>query len=173
MDSATSGKLVELLRGELHALAAGMMRGQPAGHTLQATALVHEMYLRLAASQQLSANSRAHFLAIAARAMRQVLARHAKDRRALKRGGAFARVSFAAEPAALEDDSASLALDEALEKLAGLDERQARIIEMRFFAGMTTAEIAACLEVSVSTVEREWRMARAWVRAEMADEGDG
>lgn len=168
MDPTTSGQLVELLRDELHGLAAVMMRSQPAGHTLQATALVNEMYLRLAASSQLSANNRAHFLAIAARAMRQVLARHAQDRRALKRGGAFARVSFVEDLQAAEEESSTLALDTALEKLARLDERQARIIEMRFFADMTTPEIAECLEVSPSTVEREWRMARAWVRAEVA-----
>ncbi|GJM22887.1 MAG: DNA-directed RNA polymerase sigma-70 factor [Planctomycetota bacterium] len=168
MDPATSGQLVELLRDELHGLAASMMRRQPAGHTLQATALVNEMYLRLAASAQLSANSRAHFLGIAARAMRQVLARHAQDRRALKRGGAFARVSFVEDMQAHEDDASTLALDTALEKLAQLDERQARVIEMRFFADMTIPEIAECLDVSASTVEREWRMARAWVRAEMA-----
>jgi len=171
VDRATSERLVVLLRDELRTLAAGMMRSQPAGHTLQATALVNEMYLRLASSESLAPESRTHFLAIAARAMRQILARHAADRRALKRGGAFGRVSFVGEPSA-EVEADSLALDAALAKLTALDERQAQVIEMRFFANMSMSEVAECLSISISTVEREWRMARAWMRAEMA-QSDG
>lgn len=167
-DRSAQGHLVEILREELHALAGSLMRNQPPGHTLQATALVNEMYLRLAASKQVTAESRAHFLAIAARAMRQVLARHAGEKRALKRGGAFARVSFSGELASEDVEETSLALDRALEKLMQLDERQARVVEMRFFADMTTPEIAEALSISTATVEREWRMARAWIRAELA-----
>lgn len=172
-NKSATGQLVERLWDELHGLAGHMMRNQPPGHTLQATALVHEAYLRLTDSERLSAGDRSHFLAIAARAMRQILARHAQDRRALKRGGEWGRVSFTgnlvAEGAGEGAAEAPLALDSVLNKLSQLDARQAKIVEMRFFAGMTSAEMAEVLSVSVSTVEREWRMARAWIRAELAE----
>ncbi len=169
-DSSSPSELIELFHGELRRIAGGMMRNRAPGDTLQATALVNEMFLQLVGSKELAPESRAHFLAIAARAMRQVLGRHAADRRSLKRGGAFARVSFVEGCALDQTDSSSVALDAALEKLASLDPRQARVIEMRFFADMTMEEIAEALEVSNATVERDWRMARAWMRAELARE---
>lgn len=169
-DRSAYGQLVELLRDELHTVAGSLMRRQNPGHTLQATALVNEMYLRLAASEGLAAENRTHFLAIAARAMRQVLSRHAEERRSLRRGGAMERVSFCDELGNDGVEDTSLQLDAALEKLNALDERQARVVEMRFFANMTTHEIAEALSVSSATVEREWRMARAWMRAELARE---
>lgn len=170
--ASATGHLVERLWDELHGLAKRMIRKQPPGHTLQATALVHEAYLRLTESERLSADDRSHFLAIAARAMRQILARHAQDRRALKRGGDWGRVSFTGNLVTVEASQAPLALDYVLDRLAELDPRQARVVEMRFFAGMTYEEMAQVLEVSVSTVEREWRMARAWIRAELAEATD-
>jgi RNA polymerase sigma factor (TIGR02999 family) len=167
-DRGAAAQLIELLRGELQGLARQLMRSEAPGHTLQATALVNELYLRFSAEKGFAAASRPHFLAIAARAMRQILARHAKDRRALKRGGAFDRVSFSEDPAALAAEDHSLGLDAALEKLAALSVRQARVVEMRFFADLTLDEIAEELSLSTATVERDWRMARAWMRAEMS-----
>lgn len=169
-DSASAGLLVDRLWDELHGIAGRMMNSQPPGHTLQATALVNEAYLRLIASDELTAADRSHFLAIAARAMRQILATHARDRRALKRGGEWGRVSFSFDMHVDEARDERLALDRALEKLAALDSRQAQVVEMRFFAGMTIEEMAQVLAVSASTVEREWRMARAWIRAELSEE---
>lgn len=113
---------------------------------------------------------RAHFFAVAAKAMRQVLANHARDRRAAKRGGDWRRVTFSDQlTPSTKKDIDLLALDEALERLAALDQRQGRIVELRFFAEMTVEEIAHVMEISVSTVEREWRMARAWLSAQLRE----
>jgi RNA polymerase sigma-70 factor (ECF subfamily) len=161
--------LMPALYAELRRIAARSLRGERRGHTLQTTALVHEAYLRLLKDTRLSVQNRAHFLAIAAQSMRQILVEHARARGASKRGGKRARVTLeeavAPQPAAAVD---VLALEEALERLAALDPAQARIVEMRFYAGMTVEETAAALGTSPATVKRHWSMARAWLYRELA-----
>ena len=181
LEEAQSGRasaaqqLLPLVYDELRALAASMFRGQRGHHTLQPTALVHEAYAKMVKSGDSSGQAqwtgRAHFFAVAAKAMRQVLANHARDRRAAKRGGEWQRVTLSEHvtPSASRDFDL-LALDEALEALGALDERQGRIVELRFFADMTVEEIAHVLGVSVSTVEREWRMARALLSARLRED---
>ena len=171
--TSAAEQLLPLVYDQLRALASSFFRRQRADHTLQPTALVHEAYAKLVGpagemSGEARWTSRAHFFAVAAKAMRQILANHARDRRAAKRGGDWHRVTLseALTPSG-ERDLDLVALDEALEALAALDERQARIVELRFFAEMTVEEIAHVLGVSVSTVEREWRMARAWLSARL------
>lgn len=173
---AAADELLPLVYDELRALAASLFRSQRRDHTLQPTALVHEVYARLVKPRSETGDNevggegsghwtgRAHFFAVAAKAMRQVLANHARDRRAGKRGGDWQRVTLSDKfiPGS-ERGLDLLALDEALQALSELDERQGRIVELRFFGEMTSEEIAHVLEVSVSTVEREWRMARAWL----------
>ena len=172
---SAADQLLPLVYDELRALAGSFFQGQRRNHTLQPTALVHEAYARMVKSGgdesgQSHWTGRAHFFAVAAKAMRQVLSNHARDRRAAKRGGDWHRVTLSDQltPSGKQDLDL-LALDEALERLAALDERQCRIVELRFFAEMTVEEIAHVLGVSVSTVEREWRMARAWLSAQLRD----
>ena len=144
------------------------MAGEPAGHTLQATALVNEAYLRLIDARSVDWRDRAHFLSIAARVMRRVLVDHARTRDAQKRPGRADRVSF--DEALMVSDEPSLdfvALDDALETLAKIDERKSRVIDMRFFAGLTVEETAAVLKVSPDTVMRDWRLAKAWLQREL------
>lgn len=157
--------------GELHDLAQSFLRHQRPGHTLQTTALVHEAYLRLAASE-VEAFDRQTFLALTARVMRQILVNHAKKRRALKRGGGLQRLELQ-DDFAISDDRVIdlLALDESLQRLAEVDPKQARIVELRFFGGLTTAETAEVLKTSARSVERRFRMARAWLRTELGDTG--
>jgi RNA polymerase sigma factor (TIGR02999 family) len=152
---------------ELKRLARGARAGR-AGETLNTTALVHEAYLKLVPSAGSDWQGRAHFFGVAARAMRQLLVDAARRRGRAKRGGGGGAVTFEegahAAPTPAEE---LLALDEALDRLAALDPRQARVVEHRFFAGLTAQETAAVLGVSVPTVERDWRAARAWLRREM------
>jgi RNA polymerase sigma-70 factor (ECF subfamily) len=172
--SSAVHQLLPLVYDELREMAASFFRHQRSDHTLQPTALVHEAYAKLlgAAEGEMSGsarwNTRAHFFAVAAKAMRQILANHARDRKAAKRGGSWQRVTLSEAVSPTSDRDTDLTvLDEALEKLSALDERQGRIVELRFFAEMTEEEIAHVLGVSVSTVEREWRMARAWLSVEL------
>jgi RNA polymerase sigma factor (TIGR02999 family) len=159
-------ELMPLVYDELRRVAGEMLKRQTPGHTLQSTALVHEAFLRLVGQTEVQWESRAHFFAVAAMAMRQILANHARAKRAEKRGGERARVALSeAINAGSEPDIDFLALHDALERLSELDERQCRIVEQRFLAGMTNAEIAHVLNVSSKTVEREWRAARAWLGA--------
>ncbi|MGI9182743.1 MAG: ECF-type sigma factor [Longimicrobiaceae bacterium] len=155
---------------ELRRLASQVRRGR-AGETLSTTALVHEAYLKLVPSAEIEWESRAHFFAVAARAMRQVLVSAARRRLAEKRGGGDWLVtlgdSVPSEPVRPER---LLALDEALARLAAMDERQARIVEQRFFAGLTVEETAEVLGLSERTVKRDWRAARAWLAAELQDD---
>ena len=157
-----------LVYEQLHRLAEGYFRRQPKGHTLNPTALIHEAYLKLAAREGGRWKDRTHFLAVAATAMRQILVDHARGREAVRRGGGRQRITLdeSAMPSA-DRDVDLLALDEALERLAGLDERKARVIELRFFAGLTVQETAAALGVSSVTVKRDWSMARAWIEREL------
>jgi RNA polymerase sigma factor (TIGR02999 family) len=138
------------------------------GHSLQATALVNEAYVRLVDGKAVAWHDRAHFLAVAARIMRRILVDHARARGTQKRGGGAERVTF--DEALVVTDQAQqdfVALDDALEALAKFDERKSRVIELRFFGGLSLAETAAVLTVSVDTVMRDWRLAKAWLQAEM------
>ncbi|MBN2560090.1 MAG: sigma-70 family RNA polymerase sigma factor [Phycisphaerae bacterium] len=163
-------RLLPAVYDELRAMAGRCLRNQPPGQTLQPTALVHEAYIRLVDQTQVVASDRAHFVAVAAKVMRSALVDHVRSRHALKRGGERGRVPLDDALALFEARSVDLlALDEALAKLANMDEQQCRIIEMRFFGGLTMEEIAAVLGVSTRTVERDWRMARAWLRVQIQE----
>ncbi len=164
---AAAAALLPLVYDQLRALAASYFARQPVGHTLQPTALVHEAYLKLAGGENARWENRAHFFAVAARAMRQILMNHARDKAAAKRGGGWHKITL--DEAVTPPGSASreidlIALDEALEKLGGLSERQARIIELRYFGGLTIDETAHVLGVGTTTVEDDWHLAKAWLR---------
>lgn len=162
--------LIPLLYRELHGLAEARIRGEGPGHTLTPTALVHEAYLKLSGGEGFSARDRAHFLSIAARAMRQVLVDHARARNAGKREGGWARVTLdhVAGGAVRDPDPGELlALDQALDTL---DRRQRQVVECRVFAGMPESEIALALEVTERTVRRDWVKARAWLADRLQDD---
>ena len=169
-DKLAERELIPLVYNELRRLAGRYMRGEAPDHTLQATALVHEAYLRLARPSQ-PWESRSHFFAVAAKVMRQILVDHARARRSAKRGGG-ATVDDLNDvldivPAFPVESERMLALDDALARLASLDERQCRIFELRFFAGLTVEEIADVLNVSPRTVKRDWHLAKAWLYGEL------
>ena len=145
------------------------MAGELPGQSLQATALVNEAYLRLVDATHISVHDRAHFFALSARVMRRILVDHARARRATKRGGLAARVTFDEGLVVTNEPGQELvALDDALVALSKFDERKARVIERRFFGGLSVAETAAVLSVSPDTVMRDWRLAKAWLEREMA-----
>ncbi len=170
-DPTAAPRLFAAVYAELRAVAASYFRRQPADHTLQPTALVHEAFIRLVDQTQVEWHSRAHFLAIAAQAMRQILADHARRRASDKRGGALCRVTLAEAVTPIADAPPELLdLEAALHKLAALDPRQSKIVELRYFGGLSVEEVAHVLGVSKSTVESEWRMARAWIRGELTGE---
>jgi len=161
--------LFPMVYDEIHALA-HRQRGRWQGdHTLNTTALVHEAYVKLAGSDRLGVEGRAHFMALAATAMRRILINYAESRRALKRGGAARLVSLSDVPAVAADDVSEyqadtlVALDAALRELALVHARQARVVECRFFGGMTIEETAVALDVSPRTVKRDWAVAQAWL----------
>ena len=157
--------------GELQDLAHRHLRGERSDHTLNTTALVHEAYLKLIRQDRVGWQNRAHFLGVAAIAMRRILINYAKKRRAEKRGGAAVVATYQdGEVGRVARAEELLALDEALDRLGDRSERQARIVEMWFFGGLTHAEIAAALDISEPTVRRDWRMARAWLSHELRDE---
>lgn len=167
-DSAASEALIPLLYRELRAIAAKCLKSERPGHTLQPTALVHEAFLKLVDQRDADYRSRGHFMAIAAMVMRRILVNHAEKRAALKRGGGAARVPLDDDVMASgERDLDMVALDEAMNRLAGLDERKAKVVEQRFFAGMEMSQIAENLGVSLSTVKRDWEYARTWLMREM------
>lgn len=169
-EPAAMAGLTALVYDELRALAAAYLRRERAGHSLQPTALVHEAFIKLIDSSGIQATDRRHFFAIAANTMRRVLVEHARTRGAAKRGGGQQRVSLTGIQDAKPDAEVEVvALDEALEKLAALDERQARIVELRFFGGLAVDEVAELLGVSKRTVEGDWTMARAWLLRELAE----
>jgi len=171
-DPTAADRLLELVYDELRALAQSQFRHQPLNHTLQPTALVHETFLKLVGQTRVEWEGRAHFLAVAARAMRQILIDHARGKEAVKRGGGLCRVTLdeALTPVG-PADPLMLDLEACLVELALLDQRQSRIVELRFFGGMTVEEVAHVLELSKTTVESEWRMARAWLRSKLSSEG--
>ena len=168
-DSTASDALVALLYAELRRQARRALRREGEGHTLQATALVHEAWLRLDGQRHARWESRTQFLAVAAQMMRRVLVDHARTRRALKRGGGEMQLTLggAERLAAAPDDVDVLALDDALVRLAVLDPRKARLVELRYFAGLSIPEAAAALGVSQATIGREWAVARMWLRREL------
>jgi RNA polymerase sigma-70 factor (ECF subfamily) len=162
-------RLIPQVYGELRRLAAHYMRSERGNHTLQPTALVNEAYTRLVQQPQIPWQSRAHFFATASHLMRHILVDHARARRAGKRGGLQQQVTL--DDALLPSPERTmdvLILDEALENLAQFDPRQARVVELHFFGGLTFAEIALVLKVTERTVKRDWSMARAWLKGELS-----
>lgn len=162
-------QLVPLIYNELRRIAGAQMRRERSGHTLQATAVVHEAYMRLAGEQEIQWQNRAHFFAIAARVMRQVLLDYARQRHASKRGGEAARKVDIDAELMVEDDRLDdvLAMDELLGRLSKIDPQHARIAELRYFAGLNVEETAEAMGISATTVKREWRLAKAWLHREL------
>jgi RNA polymerase sigma factor (TIGR02999 family) len=168
-DPAAADKLMPLVHEELRHLAHQYMRREKPGHTLQTSALVNEAYVRLVDQSKIQWESRAHFFGIAARLMRQILVDQARRKNFAKRGGGAIRVSLDSANAIAQEQSANvMALDEALKTLEQTDPRKSRIVELRFFGGMSIEETAEALKVSPGTVMREWTFARAWLRNEMS-----
>ncbi|MGB0716108.1 MAG: sigma-70 family RNA polymerase sigma factor [Phycisphaerae bacterium] len=175
-DGTAVDALLPLVYQQLRALGGSLFRNQPKDHTLQPTALVHEAYAKLVGAENIEWQSRAHFFAVAAKAMRQILTDHARKNRAAKRSPGedaqqvtLAELKTPSSFAAIE----LIALDEALVKLAAWDERLYRIVELRFLGGLTIPESAEVMKISTPTVEREWRMARAWLRRELESDSQG
>ena len=171
-DSSAADRLLPVVYDRLRELAEGYFRNQATPHTLQPTALVHEAFIRLINQKSATPEDRKHFIALCATAMRDILTDHARRRRAVKRGGDKQRVNLTGVLAGSEEaDVDALDLDSALTVLNDLNSRQARIVELRFFGGLTMEEVAQYLEVSLTTVEGDWRMARAWLSAYLTDDG--
>ncbi|MEA1949910.1 MAG: sigma-70 family RNA polymerase sigma factor [Planctomycetota bacterium] len=169
-DRSAWERLLPMVYGELHQIAEKFLRRERSNHTLQPTALVHEAFLKLVDQSSVDWKSRAHFFAISAQAMRRILVDHARGHQAAKRGGGQKRITLD-ENLIAETGQASnlLLLEDALTKLALLDPRQAKIVELRFFGGLTVAEVAEVLQMSKRSVEREWTMVRSWLRRELSD----
>lgn len=166
-DASARASLFDLVYGELHRLARGHMRHQAPAHTLQPTALVHEAWMRLV-DPDAAWKDREHFLSVASRAMRSVLVDHARRRGAKKRGGELARIPLDQALDLYQERAQDLVgLDAALEKLFSEDAELGRVVELRFFGGLAMPEVAKVIGASLSTAERQWRLARAWLRAEL------
>lgn len=169
-DRAALDKLMPLIYDELRRMARYQMRCQPPGHTLQTTALVHEAFLKLVNHPEKQWHNRAHFLGVAARAMRHILVDYARSRQCAKRGGEFAAVSLDEGAVVSVERAAELvALDDALRTLAVFDPRKSRVVELLVFGGLSAEEIAQALKVSADTVRRDWRLARTWLRRELSN----
>ncbi len=169
-DRAAGDKLLPLVYADLHRRAAAAMRRENDGNTLQATALVHEVYMRLVDQERVQWRNRAQFFGVAAQLMRRILIDHAREHLAEKRGGGAHRVTLSGIEAAPDDDALDvLALHEALTRLALLDARQAHLVELRYFGGLSIEETAEALDVSPATVKREWATARAWLKRELLE----
>jgi len=163
-DQAALETLTPLVHEELRRLAHHYMKGERPGHTLQTTALVNEAYLKLIDQKRVKFKNRSQFFALAATLMRHILVDHARDRRSLKRGGGALKVSFEKALIVSGDCNEDLvALDDALVRLASVDMRKSKVVELRFFGGLSVEETAEALDVSAVTVMREWRMAKAWL----------
>ena len=166
-DTAALDRLVPLLYDDLRRVARGHLRRERPGHSLQATALVHEVFLRLVDVDRMTVKSRTHFFALSARLMRQILVDHARRQQAGKRGGGATVIGLSEAAGAPAPTSTSmvdvLALDEALDALSSFDAQQCRVVELRFFAGLTVEETAGVLEISAETVMRDWKVAKAWL----------
>ena len=175
LDDLSAGKeqafdeLLPLVHSELRRRAASYLRRERQNHTLQPTALVNEAFMKLVEQRNVRWQNRAHFFAVASQAMRRILVDHARTHQRVKRGGSAPQVTLDEAMIAAESRSIDLlALDEALERLAALDERQARVVELRFFGGLSVEEAAEVLNISPATIKREWSMAKAWLHAELS-----
>jgi RNA polymerase sigma factor (TIGR02999 family) len=163
-DEAALARLIPIVYEELRRVASARLRNEPSDHTLQTTALVHEAYLRLVALDRMTLQDRTHFFAMAARLMREILVDHARRKHAKKRGAGATLIGLDdAAGLAVRASIDVLALDEALTDIASIDERLCRVVELRFFAGLSIAETADALAVSTATVERDWTVAKAWL----------
>jgi RNA polymerase sigma factor (TIGR02999 family) len=170
-DKEALDQLLPIVYDELRRQAARYLRRERVGHTLQTTALIHEAYIRLVDQRNMQWQNRAHFFGIAAQLMRRILVDHARTKKRAKRGGSDIRVSLADATLVVKSrDLDVVALDEALERLVEIDEQQARIVELRFFSGLTVEETAEVLSISPATVKRDWSMAKAWLHREISDE---
>ena len=171
-DEAALEQLAPLVESELHRLAQKYMRREGPGQTLQTTALVNEVYLRLIDTQQVSWQNRAHFFAISARMMRRILTDFARSRRYLKRGGDAVQVSWDESLVVSEEPDADIvAIDGALSRLAEVDPRKSQVVELRFFGGLSVEETAEVLKISQQTVMRDWKFAKAWLMRALSGEG--
>jgi len=170
-DRSALEKLTPLVYRELHRVAQAYMQGERVGHALQTTALVNEAYLRLIEADRQSWENRAHFYAVAAKLMRHILVDFARSRDRMKRGRGLEQVSLDEALTVRADNTSQLLnLDEALTTLSKLDERQSQVVELRFFGGLTEAEIAVVLKVSERTIQSDWRLARSWLLRELSGE---
>ena len=168
-DRSAIPRLASLVYDEMRGLAGKYLKGEAPGHTLQATELVHEAFLKLVGSTEIDWRGRTHFYAVGAQAMRRILVDHARRKKSLKRGGNVPKVSLEeGQPLTLSKEEDILAVDEALNRLAALNERHARIVELRFFGGLKVEEVAEALAIGRRTVEADWTFARAWLRRELA-----
>jgi RNA polymerase sigma factor (TIGR02999 family) len=171
-DAQALNELLPLIYEELRRLARKQLRGQPADHTLQTTALIHEAYLRLVGRAGASVQDHVHFVSLASRIMRQVLVDHARARLASKRQGGLRVTLSDADDVGVQSELDVIAIDEALMRLAELDVQQAQVVELRYFGGLSIQDTAQALRVSAATVKRDWTMARTWLRAELLHSGD-
>ena len=170
-DQEALNKLIPLVYDELHKLASRYLRRERRDHTLQTTAVVHEAYLKLVNQRDANFENRLHFFAVAAQIMRRILVDYARRHHASKRGGDLYKLSLDEALVTSEEKGADLlALDEALERLAAIDPRQSRVVELRVFAGLTLEETAQALNISPSTVRREWSMAKAWLHRQIKNQ---
>ena len=170
-DQEALNKLIPLVYDELHKLASRYLRRERRDHTLQTTAVVHEAYLKLVNQRDANFENRLHFFAVAAQIMRRILVDYARRHHASKRGGDLYKLSLDEALVTSEEKGADLlALDEALERLAAIDQRQSRVVELRVFAGLTLEETAQALNISPSTVRREWSMAKAWLHRQIKNQ---
>ena len=173
-DESALARLVPIVHEELHRIARACMAGERAGHVLDATALVNEAYLRLIGTQHVNWRNRAHFLAMSARLMRRILVDFARSKQFAKRGGGAMEISLAPDlPLSLQPGRDLVALNDALEALAHVDDRKSRVIEMRFFGGLSVKETAEALGVSVETVMRDWKLAKAWLLRQLREGAAG
>jgi RNA polymerase sigma factor (TIGR02999 family) len=172
-DEQALGRLIPLVHKELHRLARRYMAGESPGHTLQTTALVNEAYLRLVDVKNVSWQNRAHFFGVSAQLMRRILVDLARSRHAVKRGGHANALSFEEALIASPERSADVvALDDALKVLASIDPRRSRVVELRFFGGLSVAEAAEVLKISPETVMHDWKLAKAWLLRELSVDND-
>jgi RNA polymerase sigma factor (TIGR02999 family) len=170
-DKQALDQLLPVVYDELRRQAARYLRRERVGHTLQTTALIHEAYIRLVDQKKVRWQNRAHFFGIAAQLMRRILVDHARTKKRAKRGGSDVRVSLAESTLmAKSRDLDVIALDQALDRLAQVDEQQAKVVELRFFSGLSVEETAEVLQISTATVKREWSMAKAWLHREITDD---
>lgn len=169
-DESAAEKLMPLVYDELRRMARVYMNSQRSGHTLQTTELIHEAYLKLAGKDEKHWQNRAHFFSVAARAMRQILVDYARAKQSKKRGGDWQKITLDENALVSEEQTNEIVgLDEALKDLANLDERKSRVVELKFFGGLTIDEIAGVLKISPKTVKRDWRFARTWLSRELAN----